>query len=64
MLAVFNSCAVTAAAEADLRQSVRRAARRAPALRTVVMGCAAARDDGTIAALAHRGARGARAETC
>jgi threonylcarbamoyladenosine tRNA methylthiotransferase MtaB len=50
-LAVFNSCAVTAAAEADLRQSVRRAARRAPSLRTVVMGCAAARDDGTIAAL-------------
>ena len=50
-LAIFNSCAVTAAAEADLRQSVRRAARRAPALRTVVMGCAAARDDGTIAAL-------------
>jgi len=49
--AVFNSCAVTAAAEADLRQSVRRVARRAPALRTVVMGCAAARDDGTIAAL-------------
>jgi len=50
-LAVFNSCAVTAAAEADLRQSVRRAARRAPVLRTVVMGCAAALDDGTIAAL-------------
>ena len=50
-LAVFNSCTVTAAAEADLRQSVRRAARRAPALRTVVMGCVAARDDGTIAAL-------------
>jgi threonylcarbamoyladenosine tRNA methylthiotransferase MtaB len=49
--AVFNSCAVTSAAEADLRQSVRRAARRAPALRTVVMGCAAARDGGTIAAL-------------
>jgi len=49
--AVFNSCAVTADAEADLRQSVRRAARRRPALRTVVMGCAAARDDGTIAAL-------------
>ena len=49
--AVFNSCAVTASAEADLRQSVRRAARRAPALRTVVMGCAAARDDGRIAAL-------------
>ena len=50
-VAVFNSCAVTAAAEADLRQSVRRAARRAPALRTIVMGCAAARDDGTIATL-------------
>ena len=50
-VAVFNSCAVTAAAEADLRQSVRRAARQAPALRSVVMGCAAARDDGTIAAL-------------
>ena len=49
--AVFNSCAVTAAAEADLRQAVRRAARRRPSLRTVVMGCAAARDDGTIAAL-------------
>ena len=49
--AVFNSCAVTASAEADLRQSVRGAARRAPALRTVVMGCAAARDDGRIAAL-------------
>jgi threonylcarbamoyladenosine tRNA methylthiotransferase MtaB len=49
--AVFNSCAVTASAEADLRQSVRRASRRAPGLRTVVMGCAAARDDGRIAAL-------------
>ena len=49
--AVFNSCAVTAAAEADLRQSVRKAARQRPGLRTVVMGCAAARDDGTIASL-------------
>jgi threonylcarbamoyladenosine tRNA methylthiotransferase MtaB len=49
--AVFNSCAVTAAAEADLRQSVRRAARRRPQLKTVVMGCASARDDGKIAAL-------------
>jgi threonylcarbamoyladenosine tRNA methylthiotransferase MtaB len=49
--AVFNSCAVTAAAEADLRQSVRRAARRRPMLRTVVMGCAAARDEGVIAGL-------------
>jgi threonylcarbamoyladenosine tRNA methylthiotransferase MtaB len=49
--AVFNSCAVTAAAEADLRQGVRQAARRRPQLRTIVMGCAAARDTGTIAAL-------------
>ncbi|HEU4640929.1 MAG TPA: MiaB/RimO family radical SAM methylthiotransferase [Gemmatimonadaceae bacterium] len=48
---VFNGCAVTAQAEADLRQGVRRAARRNPALRATVMGCAAARDDGTIAAL-------------
>jgi threonylcarbamoyladenosine tRNA methylthiotransferase MtaB len=41
-VAVFNSCAVTADAVADLRQQVRRAARRNPALRSVVMGCAAA----------------------
>ncbi|HZO18956.1 MAG TPA: MiaB/RimO family radical SAM methylthiotransferase [Gemmatimonadaceae bacterium] len=43
-VAVFNSCAVTADAQADLRQSVRRAARTNDALRTVVMGCAAAFD--------------------
>ncbi|GAC1516788.1 MAG: tRNA (N(6)-L-threonylcarbamoyladenosine(37)-C(2))-methylthiotransferase MtaB [Gemmatimonadaceae bacterium] len=43
-VALFNSCAVTAAAEADLRQGVRRAARMHPGLRTVVMGCAAERD--------------------
>ena len=42
--AVFNSCAVTGGAEADLRQGVRRAARGRPALRSVVMGCAAALD--------------------
>ena len=41
-VAVFNSCAVTADAVADVRQQVRRAARRNPALRSVVMGCAAA----------------------
>ena len=41
-VAVFNSCAVTADAVADLRQQVRRASRRNPALRSVVMGCAAA----------------------
>lgn len=39
--AVFNSCAVTAEAEADLRSAVRRAARRAPGVRSVVMGCVA-----------------------
>jgi len=44
-LAIFNSCAVTADAEADLRQAVRRAAREQPAIRSVVMGCAAGRPD-------------------
>jgi threonylcarbamoyladenosine tRNA methylthiotransferase MtaB len=47
-VAVFNSCAVTAEAEADLRQSVRRAARANARLRTVVMGCAASLDRGAI----------------
>jgi threonylcarbamoyladenosine tRNA methylthiotransferase MtaB len=59
-VALFNSCAVTAEAEADLRQAVRGAARSAghglprtsrDALRTIVMGCASARDTGAIAAL-------------
>lgn len=49
--AVFNSCAVTAAAEADLRRAVRRTARRQPTITTVVMGCAAARDPAGIGAL-------------
>lgn len=44
-VAVFNSCTVTREAEADLRQHVRRAARTAPQLRTIVMGCAAARSE-------------------
>jgi threonylcarbamoyladenosine tRNA methylthiotransferase MtaB len=44
-VALFNSCAVTAQAEADLRKAIRRAAREAPALRSVVMGCAAALDE-------------------
>jgi threonylcarbamoyladenosine tRNA methylthiotransferase MtaB len=43
--AVFNSCAVTSEAEAELRKVVRRAARERPALRSVVMGCAAALDE-------------------
>ena len=41
-VAVFNSCAVTSEAEADLRQAVRRAARENPKVRTLVMGCASA----------------------
>ncbi|HEY6828928.1 MAG TPA: radical SAM protein, partial [Gemmatimonadaceae bacterium] len=43
-VAVFNSCAVTTEAEAELRKVVRRAARENPVLRSVVMGCAAALD--------------------
>jgi threonylcarbamoyladenosine tRNA methylthiotransferase MtaB len=50
-VAVFNSCAVTAAAESDLRRSIRHAARGNSDLTSVVMGCASARDDGVIAAL-------------
>ncbi|HEX7122151.1 MAG TPA: hypothetical protein VF178_07250, partial [Gemmatimonadaceae bacterium] len=47
-VAVFNSCAVTAEAEVDLRKNIRGVARRNPALRSVVMGCAAALDRGTL----------------
>jgi threonylcarbamoyladenosine tRNA methylthiotransferase MtaB len=43
-VAVFNSCAVTTEAEAELRKVVRRAARERPEVRSVVMGCAAALD--------------------
>lgn len=50
-VAVFTSCAVTADAEADLRQAVRRAQRENPGIRSVVTGCAAALDRGAIAAL-------------
>lgn len=45
---VFNSCTVTADAEADLRRAVRGAQKPA-----IVMGCAAARSGATIAALPH-----------
>src|SRR5512145_2964561 len=48
-LAVLNSCTVTAAGEAKLRTLARRLARAQ--VETVVMGCAAAVDDGTIAAV-------------
>ncbi len=47
-VAIFNSCSVTAAAEAELRKDIRRVARTNPGLRTIVMGCApglAARDE-------------------
>ena len=40
-VAVFNSCTVTAEAEADLRAGVRGAARANPGIRSIVMGCAA-----------------------
>jgi len=50
-VAVVNSCTVTHESEAKLRRFVRRLARRDRALETVVMGCAAALDDGRIASL-------------
>jgi threonylcarbamoyladenosine tRNA methylthiotransferase MtaB len=50
-VALFNSCSVTAAAEADLRQAVRCVAKENARIRSLVIGCASARDDGTIAAL-------------
>jgi threonylcarbamoyladenosine tRNA methylthiotransferase MtaB len=50
-VAVFNSCAVTSEAEAELRKVVRHVARQRPALRSIVMGCAAALDDARPAAL-------------
>jgi threonylcarbamoyladenosine tRNA methylthiotransferase MtaB len=41
-VAIFNSCAVTTDAVADLRQSIRRAARDNPSIESIVMGCASA----------------------
>jgi len=49
-LAVVNSCTVTHESEVKLRRFVRHVAKRSHA-RTIVMGCAAALDDGSIAAL-------------
>ena len=49
-LAVINSCTVTSESEVKLRRFVRHIARSGGA-QTIVMGCAAALDDGTIAAL-------------
>src|SRR4051812_39639603 len=45
-VAVFNSCAVTSDAVADLRQALRRANRERPELRSIVMGCASALPEG------------------
>ncbi len=50
-VAVVNSCTVTHKGEAKMRGLVRRLHRRRPEIRTIVMGCAAALDDGTIASL-------------
>jgi threonylcarbamoyladenosine tRNA methylthiotransferase MtaB len=49
--AIVNSCTVTHVGEGKLRAMVRRLARRNAGIRTVVMGCAAAVDDGRLAAL-------------
>ncbi len=49
--AVVNSCTVTHVGERKLRGYVRQLARANADVRTVVMGCAAALDDGTIAGL-------------
>jgi len=48
-LAVVNSCTVTAESEAKLRRFVGRLGRKQ--LQTIVIGCAAARDDGRLRAL-------------
>ncbi len=49
-LAVINSCTVTNESEVKLRRFVRHIAKQGRA-QTIVMGCAAALDDGAIAAL-------------
>jgi threonylcarbamoyladenosine tRNA methylthiotransferase MtaB len=59
--AIVNSCTVTHVGEAKMRTLVRRLARQQPNIHTVVMGCAAALDDGAIAALPRVSAAGTRA---
>ncbi len=49
--AVVNSCTVTHVSESKMRGLVRRLARQNDRVRTVVMGCATALDDGGIASL-------------
>ncbi|MFQ5784996.1 MAG: tRNA (N(6)-L-threonylcarbamoyladenosine(37)-C(2))-methylthiotransferase MtaB [Alphaproteobacteria bacterium] len=48
---VVNTCAVTAEAERQARQAIRKARRRAPGARIVVTGCAAQIDPQTFAAM-------------
>ncbi len=50
-LVILNSCTVTAAADEDLRQAVRRVRRENPAARIVVTGCYAQRAPEELAAL-------------
>lgn len=50
-LIVINSCAVTAEAERQARQAIRRAAKRRPEARIVVTGCAATVSGGVFQAL-------------
>ncbi|HKA58905.1 MAG TPA: hypothetical protein VKD28_09840, partial [Gemmatimonadales bacterium] len=49
-LAIINSCTVTNESEVKLRRFVRHVAKTGAA-QTIVMGCAAALDDGSIATL-------------
>ncbi|MGH9434417.1 MAG: tRNA (N(6)-L-threonylcarbamoyladenosine(37)-C(2))-methylthiotransferase MtaB [Terriglobia bacterium] len=50
-VAILNTCTVTAAADAEIRQTVRRIHRERPACRILVTGCYAQRAPGEIAAL-------------
>src|SRR5690606_22085398 len=50
-LIVLNACAVTAEAEAQLRQAIRKARRERPGAEIVVTGCAAQLDPARYAAL-------------
>src|SRR5579864_4501078 len=48
---IVNTCAVTAEAERQARQAIRRARRERPGARIIVTGCAAELDPGRYAAL-------------
>ncbi|MDH3458676.1 MAG: MiaB/RimO family radical SAM methylthiotransferase [Gemmatimonadota bacterium] len=49
--AIINTCTVTHVSEGKMRGFVRRVARQNPGIRTVVIGCSAALDTGTLAKL-------------